>query len=123
MWAATFLLYPDGMLATAPGLISHLIPNHILLSLWLIFVASLSLLGVLIAPLTICAWLLFIPQQLTLFLSASSAIIAIYLSQYGDGVLRPHSFILTDQLPIILAAICHSVAIISDLLVLHYKKF
>ena len=54
----------------------------------------------------------FLPQQALLSMSMLGSINAVARSTYADGVLRPQIFILSDQLPIILLAVCHTVAII-----------
>ncbi len=57
--------------------------------------------------------LLMLPQQFLLLISATGAITAIYMAQYADGVIRPRFFIAADQVQIILAALCHAIAIIA----------
>lgn len=56
---------------------------------------------------------LFIPQQLFLLMSLSSALDFIIMQHYADGVLRPWPFILQDQLPSIVLAIGYFFAILS----------
>ena len=55
--------------------------------------------------------LLSLPQQFILMLSMMSAFEAINVSHYADGVERPQLFIFIDQLPAILAAILHTLAL------------
>ena len=55
-------------------------------------------------------WLL-IPQQVILCVSGAGAIEAMWLSQFADGVIRPQAFLIADQLPALLFAIGHTVAI------------
>lgn len=57
--------------------------------------------------------LLLIPQQLILMTSAESAIEAIWLSQFADGVVRSRAFLAADQCYSILAMIGHTVAIVA----------
>ncbi len=52
------------------------------------------------------------PQQILLMMSAAGAVESMWLGQFADGVLRPHTFIIADQIYSILAAIGHTVAII-----------
>lgn len=53
-----------------------------------------------------------LPQQLLLMTSAGGSLWAVILGQYADGVPRPWVFILADQLPAMLAAVCHTGALI-----------
>lgn len=61
---------------------------------------------------TTAGWLLLLPQQVLLIVSAIGGIAAAALGHYADGVTRPHLFIAADQLPGIVAAVCHTFAII-----------
>lgn len=61
---------------------------------------------------TTAGWLLLLPQQILLIISAVGGIVAAALGHYADGVTRPHLFIAADQLPGIVAAVCHTFAII-----------
>lgn len=54
-----------------------------------------------------------LPQQLLLMISAGSSLWAVLLSQYADGAPRHWAFIFADQLPAILAALCHTGALIA----------
>ena len=56
---------------------------------------------------------LMLPQQIVLITSAAGAIQAMALSSFADGVVRPAAFIIADQLPVVLVAIAHTVAIVS----------
>jgi hypothetical protein len=53
-----------------------------------------------------------LPQQTLLIVSAIGGMVAAALGHYADGVMRPHLFIAADQLPGVVAAVCHSFAII-----------
>jgi hypothetical protein len=57
-------------------------------------------------------WLLMLPQQLLLILSAIAGIVAIASGHYADLEPRPRLFIAADQMPGIIAAFCHTFAII-----------
>lgn len=61
---------------------------------------------------TTAGWLLLLPQQVLLMISAIGGIVAAVLGHYADGVTRPNLFIAADQLPGIVAAVCHTFAII-----------
>jgi hypothetical protein len=122
-WAACVLIDPSSANATAPHILQQILPaGHIVMGVWLILVASCALFAVLYTPEKYVMWALLMPQQFTLMLSASSAILAIWLSQYSDGVVRSRGFITVDQIVIILTAFCHTISIISDVLLLHRRK-
>ena len=55
---------------------------------------------------------LLLPQQALLYLAAWGGLQAILEGEYADGVTRPYSFILTDQLPMMLFALIHTIAIL-----------
>jgi NADH:ubiquinone oxidoreductase subunit K len=55
-----------------------------------------------------------LPQQAILMLSAAASLHASALSQYADGIPRPFLFIFADQLPTILAAVLHLVALLYE---------
>lgn len=57
-------------------------------------------------------WLLMMPQQALLILSAIAALAAIASGHYADLEPRPRLFIAADQMPGIVAAFCHTFAII-----------
>jgi hypothetical protein len=59
-----------------------------------------------------------LPQQGLLTVSAYAALMAVILSRYGDGVLRPRLFILADQAPAILTMILHTAAVVE----MHAKR-
>jgi hypothetical protein len=61
---------------------------------------------------TVAGWLLMLPQQTLLIVSAIGALVAIASGHYADLEPRPRLFIAADQLPAIVAAFCHSFAII-----------
>src|SRR5215471_10082471 len=53
-----------------------------------------------------------LPQQAILTVSAYAAAAAVVAAHYGDGVIRPRSFILADQAPAILAFMLHTAAVV-----------
>ena len=61
---------------------------------------------------TRAGWLLLLPQQILLMVSAIGGIVAAFLGHYADGVTRPGLFIAADQLPGVVAALCHTFAIV-----------
>lgn len=57
---------------------------------------------------------MFLPQQFLLLLSAFGAIMCMKNGQFADGEARPRLFIIADQIPIVLIAILHSVAMFKN---------
>lgn len=62
-----------------------------------------------------------LPQQLLLGVSAAGAILAMYHSQYADGVGRPGTFIIADQLAVVLTWLAHTAAILF-LVLIHQRR-
>lgn len=56
--------------------------------------------------------LYLLPQQLVLGVSAAGSVLAIWHSQYADGVDRPGTFIAADQLAVILTWVGHTTALV-----------
>lgn len=56
--------------------------------------------------------LMLIPQQAVLIMSALAGARAAWIGHYSDGVPRPWAFILADQLPVILAAVLYTTAVL-----------
>jgi hypothetical protein len=87
-------------------------------------VPRLLMAGVLLAASVLAAWaitrrqsswqtlLALLPQQAILTASAYAAVAAVVVAHYGDGVIRPRSFILADQAPVILAFALHTAAVV-----------
>lgn len=65
-------------------------------------------------------WTLWLaPQQILLWISSVASLNAIVLGMYGDGLIRSRIFIATDQAPIIVAGILHTIAVIS---IIYYAR-
>ena len=62
--------------------------------------------------------LVVLPQQFLLMFSAVGACVAIYHSQFADGVVRPRAFLAADQCPAIFLAIFHTCALVD----LHVRR-
>jgi hypothetical protein len=56
--------------------------------------------------------LMLIPQQAFLFMSAGAGIYAAVIGHYADGVPRASAFIFADQLPVILASLLYTIAVL-----------
>lgn len=54
---------------------------------------------------------LLLPQTAVLIGASAGGLYAVMVSHYADGVLRPWPFILADQLPTILLALLHFIAV------------
>ena len=79
----------------------------------IVAIVALALYGILNTRFDNLKSLYFImPQQVLLYISAWSSLHAVLQGQYADGAARPPIFILADQLPTIVVAVWHSVAII-----------
>jgi hypothetical protein len=114
-WAFLLLAYPEQASGSTPiGSILKVIPNPFILALLLIFVGASALVSFFVRDKRI-SWFMLIPQQAMLMASASGAIIAIYLSRYSDGVIRPRPFITGDQV-MINVMFWHTIALITFIL-------
>ncbi len=56
--------------------------------------------------------LLLIPQQILMMITAAGAIESIWLGQFADGVIRSHMFIASGEVNNIIAALCHTTALV-----------
>lgn len=52
------------------------------------------------------------PQQTVLIMSSSAALYYAVVGHYGDGVIRPHAFILADQVAMVLLTVAHSIVLV-----------
>lgn len=55
--------------------------------------------------------LFLIPQTMLLWIGAYGAARAMILGQFADGIIRPSAFLVTDQAPAIIAALCYTIAV------------
>lgn len=55
--------------------------------------------------------IMFIPQQVVLVISAMGALRAMATGTFADGVVRPIPFLIADQAPIVMLAICHVICV------------
>jgi hypothetical protein len=77
----------------------------------LFFVAAAALCGLAVPPRPAVKIFYLLPQQLALGVSAAGSILAMYHSAYADGVARPATFIIADQLAVVLTWMFHTVAL------------
>lgn len=73
----------------------------------LFVVAALALASIVF---NLSSWFL-LPQASILIAASAGGLYAVSVSHYADGVMRPWPFILADQLPTILLAVFHTVAV------------
>lgn len=113
LWAWIIVAAP-GTWMTTPlyGLYVASFESSHLLALSLVLSALLAVLGGWFVP-SLTGLSLMLPQQFLLFISAYGALSASYAGTYPDNTLRLWSFILADQLPVILAAPLYTVAVLA----------
>ena len=110
-WGTLLILSPGPAFVTAMNRTAQDIDRR-LLGAAMIAAATLALYSLVRPPRPALAVALLIPQQFLLMLSAANAVRAVWLSAFGDGVVRERTFILADQLPGMLVALLHTAAII-----------
>lgn len=109
LWGATLLVAPNEIMTSPFSMLINTIGQQRAGTLML-SVATLACFGI-----SRPGWkglILGTFQNVVLWISASSGIIAAIRGAYPDGVVRSHLFIFADQLPIILFAMLHAVALI-----------
>ena len=88
------------------------LPRYVISALFIV-AAAMSTWGLVHKPKSdIIRILYLLPQQMLLVISAVGAAKAMWLSQFADGVIRPREFLIADQMPVILTAIFHTLAIL-----------
>ena len=111
VWALSIVL-SDGTSMYTTALSGILRQFPLLWTGVLFFVVAIGALVALRTSSPVLTALLMMPQQFVLLLSAASACEAMIISQFGDGVVRPRTFIIADQAPIVIAAIAHTGALV-----------
>lgn len=109
VWSILGFFSPDAYNATALRAIFDLFGYYTPIPCFL--VATSALIG-LRMPANTTSLALMIPQQMLLMLSAFGAVHAIAAGHFADGVVRPQTFIASDQVPAIIAAIGHTISIV-----------
>lgn len=112
-WAVLFICCPVSAASTPVHIISLVFGGRYRAAVVLFVAAMSALFGMrykvkhplLAGTGTIIALL---PQQALLMMSSLAGIIAVWSNHYADGTVRIWSFILADQLPIILAGFLYS---------------
>lgn len=113
LWAGSLIIEPAAIEATAlrPFVALLGIPVWVIPAIFC-FVACLATTAMLAPEVTVHSIALMLPQQFTLMISAYGALHAVLVGHFGDGVIRPPIFILADQAPALIAAVCHTLAIL-----------
>lgn len=111
IWGATLLSTSVPLGVTAISTVVHLgiVSGH-MAGVFFLLVASVAAIGA-CAPKPIGA-IFLVPQTFVLWLAAYGALNAMFLGSFADGVIRPVSFLITDQAPAVLAAVFHTLAVI-----------
>lgn len=110
-WATGLFFEPSAINATALHTMLILTGDPFLSALIFGMVAILAMLGILTNPLA-DRILLILPQHLVLWVSTVGVFYAMYMGQFADGVPRSHWFLIVDQIPVVLLAFGHTVALI-----------
>lgn len=111
IWGATLLSTSVPLGVTAISTVIHLgLVSGSMAGVFFLIVAAVAVIGVL-APKPVGA-IFLIPQTCVLWLAAYGALHAMFRGSFADGVIRPVSFLLTDQAPAVLAAAFHTLAVI-----------
>ena len=110
-WAAMLIRYDPPSRTTALHFLTTVFGFASLTALCLLGASLLSLTALNRNKADLLNLCLFLPQQILMILSAGGAISAMIEGRFADGVLRPSSFIIADQIPPIFAMIFHTCAI------------
>jgi len=110
-WCITLLLGSSPKSTTAIHSLALLWPNRYGLVLVLLAVAGCAATAIFMRA-SRARLLMLVPQQLALGISASGAVVAIGRGAYPDGTHRGSLFLLSDQIPAVLALLIHSATII-----------
>lgn len=131
IWAAIILHFTWVVLLLWPGThAGNSTPVHSVVGLaggprmaamFLFVVATIATVGTARRVSAAQKMLYVLPQQLILGVSAAGAILAMFDSHYADGVTRPGTFIVADQLAIVLTWAFHTAAIVF-LFLIHKRR-
>ena len=109
---AVLLVTGNTVLGTTPVHAFSFIGNNVAIAIVLILVAGSATAGLVSGKQPYHQALAATPQQFLLLISAGGAVDAVIRGQYADGIERPWVFILADQLPSILVAFVHTLALL-----------
>lgn len=112
VWTVGLYMEPSAINAT--GLHTMLTIAHSPRTAAIIFgmVAFLACMGLFVRRrwLSVC---LLLPQQAALWVSVVGAVSAMMLGEFADGIQRAHWFLIVDQVPIVLIALGHTMALLT----------
>jgi hypothetical protein len=113
-WGTLVLFQPHAMAATPLSTVADLFGRSRLgVSFALITAACAAFVGVSSrAPITFMTRALLFPQVFLMLLACGGSLEAVVKGMYADGVPRPWSFILADQMPWIVASIIYTAAVV-----------
>jgi hypothetical protein len=111
VWAALLAGWGSDIQATPVAALLKMFNGPTPLMIVLAFSSVVAFIGI-FSRSTLTKVVCLTPQQALMSMTFVSCLSAVILGQYADGVPRPHMFILADQLPAILAAIFHTIALI-----------
>jgi hypothetical protein len=114
VWAVAYLVDDSAIRATAFSMLGALLPKSATI-LSLVAVATLALVSFGVQS-RFYGPLLMLPQQFFLIVSAAGALRAVIEGHFADGVVRSREFLLSDQIPAVLMALGHTLAIIMRVL-------
>jgi hypothetical protein len=106
------LAQPNAVRATGTAKISDLFGSDLLAGFVLLGASALAICLIVTQPSQRLSILGFVPQQVLLAIASLGALTAVYQGHYADGVVRPYSFILADQAPVILTLVLHTIAVV-----------
>ncbi len=108
-WSVIGYLDPSSYGATALSGLYEIFGKYTSMGCFL--VAGLAIIGLWIKP-SLGGLSAMLPQQAFLMISAFGAAHAIGVGHFSDGTVRAAAFIAADQMPAIIAAIGHTIAIV-----------
>jgi hypothetical protein len=112
IWGLIVILSPDALMTTPLHGFDSSGLGRWGTAVMLLGASAMALLEMGIISPTIRGAILMAPQQMLLLIGAMGAFGCIVRGSYADGVQRPLSFLLADQLPAILAAVLHTLAML-----------
>lgn len=112
VWGVTILLSASAVATTPISGMTSAVGGRYPAALALLLASGLIVWAMRIPLPSLKGLLLCTPQQFLTMLSAVGAIECMARQAYADGVPRPFAFIFADQLPAVLAAVIHTVALV-----------
>lgn len=111
VWAIILLTDPRVIHVTALTPAANFNPR--LVGLLLLFIAHFGVWALTQPRLSWKTLFALLPQQMVLLMSSIAAVFFAVAGHYGDGVARPHGFIMADQALIVLMTMMHTVVLVA----------